>query len=235
MLAFSVFILLIAESIPATSETVSLIGIYLTITMSLTSTSIILTVFILQLHYATEFKMEISRFFYNVTTKKIAWLVGLSEVVNNFEIKHNLKTNSELLDFDDDQDDSSFLCSCIYTTEKPIKRNALINKTKPMNSYKYDNTTFCGNIKEFDFSKSTANLNGNERVWKKHYETLQLPSKLNDAIESDKKRLKINSEWKLVAMILDRLLFWIFFVVTTLSSSILLLVFPILKNKDLLK
>ncbi|KAI3381799.1 hypothetical protein SNEBB_007440 [Seison nebaliae] len=52
LLAFSVFMLLIAESMPATSEYVPIVCIYLTITMSLTSMSIILTVFVLRLHYA---------------------------------------------------------------------------------------------------------------------------------------------------------------------------------------
>ena len=117
---------------------------------------------------------------------------------------------------------------------KPNKTKPNFQENKYLNSYKYDNT-FSSNIKDFDFSKSSANLNSNDRVWKKQYETLNLPVKLNDAIESDKQNQKINNEWKLVAMSLDRLLFWIFFVFTTLSSSILLLVFPILKNKDLLK
>ncbi|KAL3865574.1 hypothetical protein ACJMK2_042949 [Sinanodonta woodiana] len=44
LLAFSVFMLLIAENMPATSSFVPLIGIYLTTTMSLTSLSVILAV-----------------------------------------------------------------------------------------------------------------------------------------------------------------------------------------------
>ncbi|CAF1502519.1 unnamed protein product, partial [Didymodactylos carnosus] len=52
LLAFSVFMLLIAESMPATSEMVPLIEIYLTIVMGLTSLSIVLTVYVLQLHHS---------------------------------------------------------------------------------------------------------------------------------------------------------------------------------------
>ncbi|THD28502.1 putative acetylcholine receptor [Fasciola hepatica] len=51
LLAFSVFMLLIAENMPATSEFVPLIGIYLTVTMAMTSLSIILTVGVLHLHH----------------------------------------------------------------------------------------------------------------------------------------------------------------------------------------
>ncbi|BFY98789.1 hypothetical protein BsWGS_01830 [Bradybaena similaris] len=61
LLAFSVFMLLIAESMPATSEFVPLIGIYLTVTMGMTSLSIILTVFVLQLHHVGPHKRRVPR------------------------------------------------------------------------------------------------------------------------------------------------------------------------------
>ncbi|KAG5441474.1 Neuronal acetylcholine receptor subunit alpha-9 [Clonorchis sinensis] len=51
LLAFSVFMLLIAENMPATSEFVPLIGIYLTVTMAMTSLSIVLTVGVLHIHH----------------------------------------------------------------------------------------------------------------------------------------------------------------------------------------
>ncbi|NP_001297424.1 acetylcholine receptor subunit alpha-type acr-16-like precursor [Aplysia californica] len=51
LLAFSVFMLAVAENLPETSEFVPLISIYLTIVMSLTSVSVIMTVFVLNLHH----------------------------------------------------------------------------------------------------------------------------------------------------------------------------------------
>ncbi|CAF4925217.1 unnamed protein product, partial [Rotaria sp. Silwood1] len=44
--AFSVFMLMVAEKVPATSDTVPIIGIYLTIVMSLTSISVIMAVIV---------------------------------------------------------------------------------------------------------------------------------------------------------------------------------------------
>ncbi|CAL1526683.1 unnamed protein product, partial [Lymnaea stagnalis] len=51
LLAFSVFMLAVAENLPETSEFVPLISIYLTIVMALTSVSVIMTVFVLNLHH----------------------------------------------------------------------------------------------------------------------------------------------------------------------------------------
>lgn len=90
LLAFSVFMLLIAENIPATSEMVPLIGIYLTITMSLASISIILTVFVLQLHHANEFSIEVPSSIYNFLTNKVAYLIGFTSKVNILESQYKV-------------------------------------------------------------------------------------------------------------------------------------------------
>ena len=41
----------------------------------------------------------------------------------------------------------------------------------------------------------------------------------------------LQNEWKLIALIFDRLLFWIFTLVTLISSIILLVIVPLVKNK----
>lgn len=53
--------------------------------------------------------------------------------------------------------------------------------------------------------------------------------------EKDTYRANVQNEWKLVALIVDRILFWIFTALTIVSSIILLIIVPILKNKDLIK
>ena len=81
--------LLVAENIPATSEMVPLIGVYLTTTMALTSTSIILTVFVLHLHHAGPFAPNLSKSFYYFMTRRIAYLIGMSHTVKRYEANTN--------------------------------------------------------------------------------------------------------------------------------------------------
>jgi len=85
LLAFSVFMLLIAENIPATSETVPLIIVYLTTNMSLTSMSIILTVVVLQVHQTTMFDPEVPDWFYELMTRRVARQVGMRHLVERYE------------------------------------------------------------------------------------------------------------------------------------------------------
>ncbi|KAK3602116.1 hypothetical protein CHS0354_023095 [Potamilus streckersoni] len=51
LLAFSVFMLLIAENMPPTSEYIPLIGIYLTVIMAMTALSVIFSVLVLNIHH----------------------------------------------------------------------------------------------------------------------------------------------------------------------------------------
>ena len=114
LLAFSVFMLLIAENIPATSETVPLIGInyvflngliyllfnilimilgiYLVVSISLTSLSIILTVIVLQFHYTGSYTPDMPDRFYNFFTKYVAKMIGMSKTVQIYESQRNLIT-----------------------------------------------------------------------------------------------------------------------------------------------
>ena len=86
-MAFSVFMLLIAENIPATSEMIPLIGIYLTVTMSLTSLSIILTVVVLNLHHHGEYAPPVlSEKLYLFMTRQIAHKIGMKSTVERYEM-----------------------------------------------------------------------------------------------------------------------------------------------------
>ncbi|CAL1529682.1 unnamed protein product [Lymnaea stagnalis] len=85
LLAFSVFMLLIAESMPATSEFVPLIGIYLTVTMGMTSLSIILTVFVLQLHHVGPHKRRVPRWLKSLVFGLFARLVCMRQDSQTFK------------------------------------------------------------------------------------------------------------------------------------------------------
>ena len=90
LLAFSVFMLLIAESMPATSEMVPLIEIYLTIVMALTSLSIALTVYVLQLHHSGPVVIPIPHSFKYSLVRHIAPLIGMKKIVQLYAREHDL-------------------------------------------------------------------------------------------------------------------------------------------------
>jgi hypothetical protein len=82
--------LLIAESMPATSEMVPLIEIYLTIVMALTSLSIALTVYVLQLHHSGPVVIPIPHSFKYPLVRWIAPVIGMKKIVEIYAREHNL-------------------------------------------------------------------------------------------------------------------------------------------------
>lgn len=82
--------LLIAESMPATSEMVPLIEIYLTAVMALTSLSIVLTVYVLQLHHSGPVVMPIPHTFKNTLVRYIAPAIGMRKIIEIYAREHNL-------------------------------------------------------------------------------------------------------------------------------------------------
>ncbi|KAH9523935.1 Neuronal acetylcholine receptor subunit alpha-10, partial [Bulinus truncatus] len=94
LLAFSVFMLLIAESMPATSEFVPLIGIYLTVTMGMTSLSIILTVFVLQLHHVGPHKKRVPPWLKSLVFGCFARLVCMRQDLQSLKQQESVKVTA---------------------------------------------------------------------------------------------------------------------------------------------
>lgn len=225
LLAYTVFSLLIAENIPATSETVPLIGIYLTMIMTLTSLSIILTVFILHLHYATTFLPRVSPRLYKVFAQRIAPWVNMTKEVERYEESIRLRRVSI--------GDSGRLMSTGSTTMTTMTQSEhrLLGEYNSL-CYSFRMAKKKSVVEEHDpvcsnkvFSKPIKELNG-------------LVDKLNQVLIRNSKSenfMEEKNEWKLIAMILDRMMFWFFTIMTILSSIVLLLIVPMLKHFDFLK
>ncbi|XP_060561659.1 neuronal acetylcholine receptor subunit beta-3-like isoform X1 [Ruditapes philippinarum] len=160
-LAFSVFMLVISEKVPVSSQSVPLIGTYLTVTMGMTSLSLFMTVFILNLHHVTPHRQGVPR-----------WLRFLSHDVL-----------SRIL--------------CLKPRAKPFVR-------------------LYTNEAGVDIETQIADDNGTKN------DIATLLNMLAGKQYVDEHQQKITDEWKFVALVLDRLLFWIFLIGNALISVIIL-------------
>ena len=115
--------LLIAESMPATSEMVPLIEIYLTIVMALTSLSIALTVYVLRLHYSGPVVNSVPHSFKFSLVRYIAPAIGMKRTVQIYAQEHNLIETDEVY--------------CCFVDRQPKSMDCpLINKNKDLTSEK---------------------------------------------------------------------------------------------------
>ncbi|ELT93061.1 hypothetical protein CAPTEDRAFT_146658, partial [Capitella teleta] len=77
LLSFRIFLLNVAGDIPKTSDHIPLLGIYLTATMAITTLSMVLTVFVLNLHYVSG-ERPVPRWIRRLVLHYIGHLLGIS-------------------------------------------------------------------------------------------------------------------------------------------------------------
>jgi nicotinic acetylcholine receptor len=198
LLAFSVFMLLIAENIPATSETVPLIGVYLAVVMFLTSLSIVLTIFILEVHHATQYAPHCPQRLYSCLAKTIAPRIGLRDLVARFETSQN---NASIL---------SQMTTYDLMDSEGGAANAAANE--------HDGLLLHDGAGSGSHQSRKTKLLMHKKLLADYEHMVR----------------EIRNEWKLMALIVDRVLFWVFMVLTGVSSILLLVVIPLLKNMNLL-
>ena len=279
LLAFSVFMLLIAESMPATSEMVPLIEIYLTIVMALTSMSIVLTVYVLQLHHSGPVVIPIPYSFKYSLVRHIAPIIGMKHIVQIYAEEHHLiekdqvyrifakpKINSKRIDSplinnkkkvqphhgkffdesdpineiyfegtrDEDEDENDDTIQKIYVDTSSCNGDVISSVQKRSIHHSRSHFPQIVLIPEQSHSSSsplTAQyqshyelFNSNMHLLQRHLKGLISKQKLEDD------RQEVINEWKLMALIMDRLFFWLFASLTILSTVLCLIIIPCLKN-----
>lgn len=179
-------------------------------TMAMTSLSIVLTVFVLQLHHPSPSQRPVPNWIKKVVFGVIARIVGMKSIVNS--APYHLH--------DDITKDELHLSTFIDTLE---------NSTRE--------TTCNGGIP----LQSSFRINGHEKPERINHGNHQ--SDKNNTYDKISKHLKflvakqdyedqyqdIVNEWRLVAVVMDRCLFWSFLLLSTLSTLVILVILPLTK------
>ncbi|XP_047485754.1 neuronal acetylcholine receptor subunit alpha-4-like [Penaeus chinensis] len=94
--------------------------------------------------------------------------------------------------------------------------------------YNNDNNTFRRTNSNSAYSPNLAAL-GTNRAQEEIVRALKILLSRQESQDADKKRL---NEWRVIAIAVDRILFWIFFFVTTISSLVFLVILPVVKRSE---
>ncbi|XP_018016609.2 neuronal acetylcholine receptor subunit alpha-5-like [Hyalella azteca] len=290
LLAFSVFMLAIAEKMPETSESIPLIGIYLTAVMTITSISIIMTVIVLNCHYRGPIQKEVSPWMRRIfldsglvekcrsftrnshtssnnnqsSTKEtltspndshsffgLKWrnrsLAKPKEPdENNASGRHSnsnnvappkVMTSSFLGDFTNNiAKDHTLKADTIHLTVEGVHEDGRTDGFVAVDASSVEDLNY--GWREYNDSNSFRRTNsishspvvaGGCRLQEEILMALRALLSRQLRQDTDLKRL---NEWRTVAIAVDRILFWVFFVVTTVSSVVFLLVLPLVKRAE---
>lgn len=217
--AYSVFMLMVAEKVPTTSETVPIISIYLTIVMSFTSMSVIMAVIVTnineksKLYFNKENRMP--KIIRKVFIKYLAKCLGLQK-----EARDLLKTivKKKRCEKEKDLDDK-----CPFFAGQ--------NNESDSDEIWLRNEGYNSNISEFDikedeiidFEKDYTNINVKIRDMKANKK-----ERVKYKVKRENLSVYFAYEYALFGVVLDRFFFWIYASFTLLSYLATLFVIPFL-------
>ncbi|WAQ99901.1 ACH1-like protein [Mya arenaria] len=249
LLSYSVFMLLVAESMPPTSEFVPLIGIYLTVSMAVASVSVILTVVVLKLHHCSPNQQKIPGWVRHFVLGHLAKIVRcacvkvpckrratIKKQIREKENEEELRElQTKLLNQMDTQASRGSSCS---SSKFAIENGTKTRIGRLPHSSKTDLNGSKVNMNSRDISVSnrsslleedlTSNLKreGSLATMEEILRCLKVLVVKSDAEDAE---TEVVDEWKQVALVVDRLFFWMFMFITIVSSIIILVIVPSFK------
>ncbi|KAL8587493.1 hypothetical protein ACOMHN_000899 [Nucella lapillus] len=255
LLSYSVFMLLVAESLPPTSDAVPLIVIYLTMSMSLSSLSVIVTVLVEKLHFCVPDQQPLPKWAKILILGFFARLVGCSCLPSWRKFcpkKHTV---------------SSAHAPEILVT--PSSLSARYRRSEsPELSVRLLDDIICCDITDDNMSvevrRSSGKSSSNAGDWNSSPQNaefrlasaspqrmsagsdvtkMSLYERANSGMEELLRYLKlmaekreeseadedINDEWKQAAVVIDRLMFWVFMFITLFCTFVILVLVPAAK------
>ncbi|CAL1535405.1 unnamed protein product [Lymnaea stagnalis] len=237
LLAFSVFMLLVAENMPPTSEYIPLIGIYLTVIMAMSALSVALSVFVLNCHHRGTNMRRPPRI-----VRKLARVFAKCFCMRIMYINSkNANNNNSRQHYTEDVFDTSTSKHTHF--QRMTAHASKINHFVPKPSSSVTQETFAVKVEtpepgcngSFEGSTTTSHPGSTRRgrESKKSLMEAQILHYMKAVLEAyDKSHGERTAvlEWQEVARVLDKFFFWIFVVITSLTTVFLLLLSPITKS-----
>ncbi|KAL4227937.1 hypothetical protein ACF0H5_013376 [Mactra antiquata] len=223
LLAFSVFMLLIAENMPPTSEYIPLIGVYLTIIMAMSALSVVFSVCVLNFHHKRigtkpppYWLKAIATIASHVTCGKIKFSDTRTSLPPKISNTTNTEHNVTRVDFDNSKYKDE--------TDTESREQLLDIHSTPMCVENQMNGT-CSN------RHNNVHTNGRTQQHLPVVETMVLEyvNRLLSKYDRSTDENRFLNDWREIARIFDRVLFVIFGLVTVSSTLTILVICPFTK------
>ena len=189
-------------------------GIYLTVTMAMTSLSIVLTVFVLQLHHVGPNQKPAPAWIKNSVIKVIAPLLCMKSYVDNHYNNTSAAKASDdmtMTSFSDYVDYNNCNGKASYPPHHQSHLHPLLSHSPSTRRHRPPRADYLSDD-QFSYDQISNHL---KILVSKH--------------DGEDEFQDIINEWRLIAHIMDRFLFWIFLVGSFLSSLVILVLLPMTK------
>ncbi|XP_072113288.1 neuronal acetylcholine receptor subunit alpha-3-like isoform X2 [Mobula birostris] len=210
LLSLTVFLLVITETIPSTSLVIPLIGEYLLFTMIFVTLSIIITVFVLNVHYRTPathiMPWWVQKVFLEILPKVMLMKRPLEEKKTEKLrsrrrkdkcIQKDCANHLEYGKFESDEDQTRSFC--LYCKEPK--------------------STVTSNLEGQISPQSLESLLGVSVLSSEIQQAIESIKYIADNTRSQNEAKEVEDDWKYVALVIDRIFLWVFTLVCVLGTA----------------
>ncbi|KAM5173034.1 neuronal acetylcholine receptor subunit alpha-3-like [Mantella aurantiaca] len=211
LLSLTVFLLVITEIIPSTSLVIPLIGEYLLFTMIFVTLSIVITVFVLNVHYRTPKTHTMPCWVKKIFLEKLPKVMFMARPPR--DEKSVVKSLANVDIFNVASICSSDMRSC---NEQVFCQDS----SCPCGQMKrlYTSDTGC-NLTQGSSLESIENLVPNSLLSLEMREAIENVHFIAENMKIHNEEKEIQNDWKYVAMVIDRIFLWVFVMVCILGTS----------------
>ncbi|XP_028273904.1 neuronal acetylcholine receptor subunit alpha-3-like isoform X3 [Parambassis ranga] len=207
LLSLTVFLLVITETIPSTSLVIPLIGEYLLFTMIFVTLSIVITVFVLNVHYRTPMTHTMPGWVRSVFLKVLPRIMLMRRPIDEDSKAGGLDSRSlNCLEFGDSKLSSmegctgkKCPCPCQHGMETPDTPDS--GKMTRQLSHQSINTVVAFSVVSPEVKQAIESV-----------------KYIAENMRSRNKAKEVEDDWKYVAMVIDRIFLWVFVTVCVLGT-----------------
>uniref|UniRef100_A0A3Q2ZRU3 Cholinergic receptor, nicotinic, alpha 6 n=1 Tax=Kryptolebias marmoratus TaxID=37003 RepID=A0A3Q2ZRU3_KRYMA len=194
LLSLTVFLLVITETIPSTSLVIPLIGEYLLFTMIFVTLSIVITVFVLNVHYRTPMTHTMPCWVRSVFLKVLPRIMLMRRPIDE-----DGKFGDSKLSSVESCSEKKCSCPCQHGRETPDTPDS--GKMKRQLSPQNINTVMAFSVVSPEIKQAIESV-----------------KYIAENMRSRNKAKEVEDDWKYVAMVIDRIFLWVFVTVCILGT-----------------
>ncbi|XP_071971423.1 neuronal acetylcholine receptor subunit alpha-6 isoform X1 [Engystomops pustulosus] len=203
LLSLTVFLLVITETIPSTSLVIPLVGEYLLFTMIFVTLSIVVTVFVLNIHYRTPTTHKMPKWVRDVFLKRLPKLLMMRKTMEKKDRPCSKRTKKRMYGKTTKLADSQ--CRDVEVFEDETCYHCMKTKEQSARSRRRRHHESCNPV----IQQAPPEIRG-------VVESIQF---MAENIKDHNERKEEEDDWKYVAMVIDRVFLWVFIILCVLGTT----------------
>ncbi|XP_033334149.1 nicotinic acetylcholine receptor alpha6 isoform X1 [Megalopta genalis] len=219
LLSLTVFLNLVAESMPTTSDAVPLIGSYFNCIMFMVASSVVLTVMVLNFHHRSPDRYVMPRWIKTLFLNWLPCLLRMSRPGKKIT-KKNILMSNRMKDMELQERSSKSLLANVLDIDDDFRhKNSAANPPSGYIRSAFGTPISTGRPATVEDTSASLPLSGMQEELRTILKELRfITDRMKKADEGD----EVISDWKFAAMVVDRLCLFIFTLFTVLATIVIL-------------